>query len=167
MDRSPSTTPSRRIPCSGRRESETRRGAATAASSMRSTRTRGASSAGASGRAACCRRSALPTGCRRPQRGSPSCKPAGSGGTVDRVTVAASDEMALVAALRTGDERAFAQLIDMYGAGMRRFALSIVRNAAIADEVVQEAWLGVLRGLERFEGRAALKTWIFRIVANT
>jgi RNA polymerase sigma-70 factor (ECF subfamily) len=59
------------------------------------------------------------------------------------------------------------QLIDMYGAGMRRFALGIVRNAAVADEVVQEAWLGVLRGLDRFEGRASLKTWIFRIVANT
>jgi RNA polymerase sigma-70 factor (ECF subfamily) len=83
------------------------------------------------------------------------------------VTVAASEEIALVAALRAGDERAFVQLIDLYGAGMRRFALSIVRNAAVADEVVQEAWLGVLRGLERFEGRATLKTWIFRIVANT
>src|SRR5262249_20545025 len=50
---------------------------------------------------------------------------------------------------------------------MRRFALSIVHNSAVADEVVQEAWLGVLRGLDRFEGRASLKTWIFRIVANT
>src|SRR5262249_36066581 len=48
-----------------------------------------------------------------------------------------------------------------------RFALSIVRNTAVADEVVQEAWLGVLRGLDRFEGRASLRTWIFRIVANT
>src|SRR5262245_13178788 len=50
---------------------------------------------------------------------------------------------------------------------MRRLALSIVHNSAVADEVVQEAWLGVLRGLDRFEGRASLKTWIFRIVANT
>jgi RNA polymerase sigma-70 factor (ECF subfamily) len=50
---------------------------------------------------------------------------------------------------------------------MRRVALSIVGNAAVAEEVVQEAWLGVLRGLDRFEGRASLKTWIFRIVANT
>ena len=50
---------------------------------------------------------------------------------------------------------------------MRRFALSIVGNPAVADEVVQEAWLGVLRGLDGFEGRASLKTWIFRIVGNT
>src|SRR6188472_381398 len=83
------------------------------------------------------------------------------------MTAVASQEAALLAAVRAGDERAFAQLIDAYGAGMRRFALSIVRNPALADEVVQEAWLGVLRGLDRFEGRSSLKTWIFRILANT
>jgi len=83
------------------------------------------------------------------------------------MSVAAPRDVALIAALRSGDEHAFAELIDMYGAGMRRFALSIVRNDAVADEVVQEAWLGVLRGLDGFEGRASLKTWIFRIVANT
>jgi RNA polymerase sigma-70 factor (ECF subfamily) len=83
------------------------------------------------------------------------------------VSVAAVEDATLVAALRAGDERAFTQLVDSYGAGMRRFALSLVRNAAVADEVVQEAWLGVLRGLDKFEGRASLKTWIFRIVANT
>lgn len=83
------------------------------------------------------------------------------------MTVAAPQDAAFVAALRAGDERAFARLIDTYGAGMRRFAISIVRNPAVADDVVQEAWLGVLRGLDRFEGRASLKTWIFRIVANT
>lgn len=82
------------------------------------------------------------------------------------MTVAPLEDAALVAALRTGDERAFAQLIHEYGPGMRRFALSIVRNTALADDVVQEAWLGVLRGLDGFEGRASLKTWIFRIVAN-
>src|SRR4051794_3756426 len=73
----------------------------------------------------------------------------------------------LVAALQAGDERAFAALVDAYGGAMPRFALSIVRNGAVADEVVQEAWLGVLRGLHRFESRSSLKTWIFRIVANT
>jgi RNA polymerase sigma-70 factor (ECF subfamily) len=72
----------------------------------------------------------------------------------------------LVAALRRGDERAFMELVDAYTPGMRRFALTFVRTAAVADEVVQEAWLGVLRGLERFEGRSSLKTWIYRIVAN-
>jgi RNA polymerase sigma-70 factor (ECF subfamily) len=77
------------------------------------------------------------------------------------------DESALVAALRSGDEAAFAQLLDAYGGAMRRLALGFVHNAAVADEVVQEAWLGVLRGIGRFEGRSSLKTWIFRILTNT
>jgi RNA polymerase sigma-70 factor (ECF subfamily) len=83
------------------------------------------------------------------------------------LSVATSQEAVLVAAVRAGDGRAFAELIDTYGAGMRRFALSIVHDPAVADEVVQEAWLGILRNLDGFEGRASLKTWIFRIVANT
>jgi RNA polymerase sigma-70 factor (ECF subfamily) len=76
------------------------------------------------------------------------------------------DESALVAALRAGDERAFMELVEAYTPGMRRLALTFVRTPAVADEVVQEAWLGVLRGLDRFEGRSSLKTWIYRIVAN-
>jgi RNA polymerase sigma-70 factor, ECF subfamily len=77
-----------------------------------------------------------------------------------------TDEAVLVAALRNGDERAFAALVDAHGAAMRRVALGFVRSGAVADEVVQEAWLGVVRGIDRFEGRAALRTWLFRIVAN-
>jgi RNA polymerase sigma-70 factor (ECF subfamily) len=65
-----------------------------------------------------------------------------------------------------GDEEAFVALVNAYGPTMRRVALTYVRSQAVADEVVQEAWLGALRGLDRFEGRAALKTWLFRIVAN-
>jgi RNA polymerase sigma-70 factor (ECF subfamily) len=80
--------------------------------------------------------------------------------------VSREDESALLAALRAGDERAFMQLVEAYTPGMRRLALTFVRTPAVADDVVQEAWLGVLRGLDRFEGRAALKTWIYRIVAN-
>jgi RNA polymerase sigma-70 factor, ECF subfamily len=76
------------------------------------------------------------------------------------------DESALVAALRAGDERAFMDLVELYTPGMRRFARTFVHSPSVADEVVQEAWLGVLRGLDRFEGRSALKTWIYRIVAN-
>jgi RNA polymerase sigma-70 factor (ECF subfamily) len=79
---------------------------------------------------------------------------------------AGRDESALVAALRAGDERAFMQLVKEHSPGMRRFALTFVSSPAVADEVVQEAWLGVLRGLDRFEGRSSLKTWIYRIVAN-
>jgi RNA polymerase sigma-70 factor (ECF subfamily) len=77
-----------------------------------------------------------------------------------------TDESALVAALRAGDRDAFMQIVDAYTPGMRRLALTFVRTPAVADEVVQEAWLGVLRGLDRFEGRSSLKTWIYRIVAN-
>jgi RNA polymerase sigma-70 factor (ECF subfamily) len=76
------------------------------------------------------------------------------------------EESALLAALRAGDERAFMEIVEQYTPGMRRLALSYVRTPALADEVVQEAWLGVLQGLDRFEGRSALKTWIYRIVAN-
>jgi RNA polymerase sigma-70 factor (ECF subfamily) len=79
---------------------------------------------------------------------------------------ARADESALVAALRAGDEHAFMQLVREHTPGMRRFALTFVRTPAEADEVVQEAWLGVLRGIARFEGRSSLKTWIYRIVAN-
>ena len=86
----------------------------------------------------------------------------------DRVSGSApiADDVSLLAALRSGDEAAFVALVDAYGATMRRVALTFVRSAAVADEVVQEAWLGALRGLDRFEGRSSLKTWLCRIVAN-
>jgi len=77
-----------------------------------------------------------------------------------------SSETALLAALRSGDEDAFCALVDTYGAAMHRLARTFVRSSAVADEVVQEAWLGALRGLDRFEGRSTLRTWLLRIVAN-
>ena len=76
-------------------------------------------------------------------------------------------DAALVAALKAGDEAAFRDVVERYGGPMRRLALSFVRVPAVADEVVQEAWLGVLRGIDRFEGRSSFATWLFRIVANT
>jgi RNA polymerase sigma-70 factor (ECF subfamily) len=72
----------------------------------------------------------------------------------------------LLARLRAGDEAAFMALVDRYGPLMLRIALGHVSSRAVAEEVVQEAWLGVLQGLGRFEGRSSLKTWIMRIVAN-
>src|SRR5919199_3049447 len=72
----------------------------------------------------------------------------------------------LLARLRAGDEAAFMDLVDRYGPLMLRIALSHVSSRAVAEEVVQESWLGVLKGLDRFEGRSSLKTWILRIVAN-
>src|SRR5438128_748458 len=80
--------------------------------------------------------------------------------------VVVDSERALVLALRSGDEAAFADLIDRYTPSLLRVASSYVRSRAVAEEVVQEAWLGVLRGIGRFEGRSSLKTWIFRIAVN-
>ena len=76
------------------------------------------------------------------------------------------DDRRLVAAVRAGDEAAFATLVDMYGASMLRLARAHVPSRAVAEEVVQETWLAVLDGIDRFEGRSSLKTWIFRILAN-
>src|SRR4051812_38637100 len=73
----------------------------------------------------------------------------------------------IVAALKRGDESVFAELVDAYSPGLMRMAQMFVRDRAVAEEVVQEAWLGVLRGIDRFEGRSSLKTWIFRILMNT
>jgi len=76
-----------------------------------------------------------------------------------------SDEQTL-AALRRGDERAFVELVEQHQARMLRVAARHVRSRTVAEEVVQETWLGVLNGIERFEGRASVKTWIFRILTN-
>ena len=83
--------------------------------------------------------------------------------TVDATRTADKE---LVAALRAGDEDAFAELVDRYSPAMLRLAQTFVKTRAVAEEVVQEAWLGVLKGLDRFEGRSMLKTWIFRILSN-
>jgi RNA polymerase sigma-70 factor, ECF subfamily len=72
----------------------------------------------------------------------------------------------LLARLRQGDEDAFMELVDRYGPLMLRIALMYVPTRALAEDVVSEAWLGVLQGLPRFQGRSSLKTWILRIVAN-
>lgn len=77
------------------------------------------------------------------------------------------DERALVAALRRGEEGAFETLIDAYSPALLRVAMGFVRNRAVAEEVVQDCWLGVVRGIDRFEGRSSLKSWIFKILTNT
>lgn len=76
------------------------------------------------------------------------------------------DDQALLERLRDGDEHAFAALVRRHHAAMARVARAYVPTQAVAEEVVQEAWLGVLAGLDRFEGRSSLKTWIFRILVN-
>ncbi len=77
------------------------------------------------------------------------------------------DDARLVAALQAGDEAAFEELIGRDHAGMVRLALNYVQSLAVAEEVAQEAWIGVLKGVGRFEGRSSLRTWIYRILVNT
>src|SRR5271168_1121205 len=77
-----------------------------------------------------------------------------------------TEELDLIAALRSGDELAFTQLVGTCQNRLLRTARTYVSSEAEAEEVVQETWLGVLKGLERFEGRCSLKTWIFQILIN-
>jgi len=76
-----------------------------------------------------------------------------------------SDEE-LLAALRRGDERAFTMLVEAYGPFLVRLAMAHLPSRAVAEEVVQDTWLGVLNGLDRFEGRSSLRTWIASILLN-
>lgn len=80
--------------------------------------------------------------------------------------LAGDSERDLLEALLRGDESAFVTLVDQYHAGLVRLALVYVRDRGTADEVTQDAWLGVLRGLRQFAGRSSLKTWIYRILIN-
>ena len=93
--------------------------------------------------------------------------PAGTSEAPAQAISAAVDETVMLDALRQGDESTFLALVDRYSASLLRLALTYVHNRQVAEEVVQETWLGVLLGLNRFEGRSALKTWIYRILINT
>ena len=72
----------------------------------------------------------------------------------------------LLLRLRSGDERAFVTLVERFHQPMLQLATSFVPSRAVAEEVVQDTWLAVLRGLDGFEGRSSLKTWVFRILVN-
>ncbi len=76
------------------------------------------------------------------------------------------DDLVLIDALRAGDEAAFAWLVGRHDRALRRIAASFVSDRAVVDEVVQETWLGVIRGIDRFEGRSSVKTWLYRILMN-
>ena len=75
-------------------------------------------------------------------------------------------DLELLTRLRNGDEDAFVMLVSRYQQPMLRLARSYVPSRAVAEEAVQDAWMGVVRGIERFEGRSSLKTWLFRILVN-
>ena len=76
------------------------------------------------------------------------------------------EDLRLVEGLRRGDEAAFSALLDRYHNSLLRLARLHVPSQAVAEEVVQETWLGVLQGIGRFEGRSSLKTWLFQILLN-
>jgi RNA polymerase sigma-70 factor (ECF subfamily) len=73
---------------------------------------------------------------------------------------------ALLKALRAGDEGVFSELVDQWSEIMLRLALSRIESCAVAEEVVQDAWLTVLRSLDRYEGRSRFRTWVLGIVVN-
>jgi RNA polymerase sigma-70 factor (ECF subfamily) len=83
-----------------------------------------------------------------------------------RVPVPMSDDV-LVAGLRAGDEEVFATVVADWSRSMLRVARSFVSTDASAEEVVQDAWLAVIQGIDRFEGRSSLRTWVYRILVNT
>ena len=85
---------------------------------------------------------------------------------MERRTAERSDAQ-LVEALRAGDEEVFRTLVREWHAPLLRVAQIFVPSRAVAEEVVQETWLRVLGALDRFEGRSSLRTWVFRILANT
>jgi RNA polymerase sigma-70 factor (ECF subfamily) len=76
------------------------------------------------------------------------------------------DEGELVARLRAGDEDAFRALVRMYQSQLLRLAQTVVVRRSVAEEVVQDTWLAVVKGVDRFEGRSSFKTWLFRILLN-
>ncbi len=78
----------------------------------------------------------------------------------------ADEDGELLARVRAGDEQAFVLLVSRHHAAMLRIACSFVSSTAVAEEVVQDTWLGVLHGLEGFAGRSTFKTWLMRILVN-
>jgi RNA polymerase sigma-70 factor (ECF subfamily) len=76
------------------------------------------------------------------------------------------NEAALVERLRAGDEAAFVEIVNAHHAALVRIAMSFVSNRAVAEETVQDTWLAVVKGIDRFEGRSSLRTWLIGIVVN-
>jgi len=92
-------------------------------------------------------------------------QPEGGSAVPEPLTSWPADD-ALLARLRDGDESAFAGLVTRWSPMMLRVARSHVSTDASSEEIVQETWLAVIRGLDAFEGRSSLRTWVFRILTN-
>jgi RNA polymerase sigma-70 factor, ECF subfamily len=84
----------------------------------------------------------------------------------DQAVRASPEDLALVERLRAGDEEAFMTLVEQHQAMMLRIARMYVSSQAVAEDVVADAWVGILKGLDTFEGRSSLRTWMYRILAN-
>ena len=89
-------------------------------------------------------------------------------GTIGPFSRTAGDltDTELIVAMRGGDERAFASLVDRHHAALVRSAQKFVRDPAAAEDVVQDTWMGFLESLDRFEGRCSIHTWLLRILFN-
>ena len=85
---------------------------------------------------------------------------------MDHVASDYADDEILVASLRRGEDAAFGWLLDRYGASLRRLARSFVATDGAAEDAVQETWMAVITGIDRFERRASVKTWLYRILVN-
>jgi RNA polymerase sigma-70 factor, ECF subfamily len=81
-------------------------------------------------------------------------------------TLPAVDDADLVLRLRKGDEEAFRYMVERYHTPLLRLAQTMVPSRAVAEEVVQDTWLGLVRGINRFEGRSSLRTWLFHVLVN-
>jgi RNA polymerase sigma-70 factor (ECF subfamily) len=81
-------------------------------------------------------------------------------------TTAGDPEAGWLEALRRGDEAVFGKLVDAHHASLVRVATQYVASTAVAEEVAQETWIAFVQSLERFEGRARLKTWLFHTLIN-
>ena len=101
------------------------------------------------------------------QSHEPSIRYSPLGDWEDSVKGDPADDAGLLAQLRAGDEAAFERIVEAWSGGMTRVARNFVSTQDSAVEVVQDAWLAVIAGLDRFEGRSALKTWVYRILINT
>src|ERR671915_1632429 len=98
---------------------------------------------------------------------SPLASRGGTGAGPTRSGRYAVEEVTLLARLRAGDERAFEALVEAHHCALIALALTYVRTHEVAEEVAQETWVAVLAGIDRFQGRASLRTWILRILVNT
>lgn len=92
--------------------------------------------------------------------------PGRTGDPLPTATSAAADDLEIVHRLRSGDEQVFRELVARWSPAMLRLARTFVGNGPSAEDAVQDAWLGVLRGLDGFEGRSSLRSWVFTILVN-